>query len=143
MTERRRCLGTTLSGEPCRSAFVGETGYCNAHEPSKAARERHRRISAKGGRNRARIAPAGPSLPPLVDLLPAGRLDTPEALRTFLGATLQRLAELPFSVSVAHAVAAVANTTRTTIELGELANRIAALEAAQQSRAQSRALRRA
>lgn len=33
MAGHRQCQGTNLVGEPCRSPFVGEDGWCDAHRP--------------------------------------------------------------------------------------------------------------
>ncbi len=56
-------------------------------------------------------------------------LETATGLRTYLARALQRLAELPFDVRVANAMAQTVNVARATIEAGDLEERIRALEA--------------
>lgn len=43
-----QCRGTTKAGAPCRSQFVGASGYCLTHDPEKTAEARA--IRQAGGR---------------------------------------------------------------------------------------------
>ena len=46
-TAQPPCKGTTKAGQPCKSIIVNkESGYCNAHNPSRAKCESK---NAKGG----------------------------------------------------------------------------------------------
>ncbi len=50
-----RCSGITKSGRRCRGKIRKGTDYCPFHDPALTA-ERRRRIAAKGGRSRNRLA---------------------------------------------------------------------------------------
>ncbi|UCG87836.1 MAG: hypothetical protein JSW71_04620 [Gemmatimonadota bacterium] len=55
-------------------------------------------------------------------------LETASGLRTYLARALGRLAELPFDVRVANAMAQLANVARASIEATTIEQRIATLE---------------
>jgi hypothetical protein len=57
VAQRETCKATRDDGEPCRSPFVGEDGYCDAHRPGgrEVVRERARR----GGYARGQQGPPG------------------------------------------------------------------------------------
>lgn len=39
MAERETCRATKENGDPCRSPFVNESGYCDAHDPDRDPEE--------------------------------------------------------------------------------------------------------
>ncbi len=55
-------------------------------------------------------------------------LENALGLRTYLARALARLAELPFDVRVANAMAQMANVARASIEVADIEDRLVALE---------------
>lgn len=43
-----KCAGTKVSGDPCSSIILGESGYCIAHDPETGGPDRMRRMGRKG-----------------------------------------------------------------------------------------------
>ncbi len=120
------CEGVTKAGGPCRARPITGTRYCVAHTDDPAMRARAIEGSRRGGQRRGeqlRRVTASP-----IDVMDLD-LETATGLRTYLARALQRLAELPFDVRVANAMAQTVNVARATIEAGDLEERIRALEA--------------
>lgn len=125
MTDQQQCVGLVAeTGERCRAARVGRSVYCAAHDPSDAARERHRVRSAKGGANRANRAP------PISDTLDVSTLDLtdPRGMQRVLAEGIARLCVLKFDVSVAHAMSALVGTANRVHESTEIIARLDQLE---------------
>jgi hypothetical protein len=99
--------------------------WCRWHDPSTEARARHHAESVKGGSVRPLLPP---SVEPIADAVKGCDTRTPRGLVSYLSATLDALATLPFSTGVAHAVVAAVNAQRATIETSTFAQRLDALE---------------
>ena len=48
MANRERCAGRRADGEACKSPFVGEDGFCDAHSASRGGRDEMRRRGMAG-----------------------------------------------------------------------------------------------
>ena len=126
-----RCTSLTRSGAPCRAAVAPGRDVCRWHDPSPAAKARHKAESARGGLTKA--YGALPAVAALADdpRVSALNLETAEGLRGFLGATLAALARLPFDTRTANAISALATAQRNIVEASDFEARLATLEAAQ------------
>jgi len=51
MTEQRKCIGTTRSGDRCRMSAQTDSAYCLTHDPAKVAERQEWR--SRGGRRAA------------------------------------------------------------------------------------------
>ena len=110
----RRCWGTTKSGEDCRSWAVEDSDYCQAHDPGLAAQ----RAAWRSAGGKARATPEGDP----VELMDA--VDVRKGLAAAIGSTwrLQNTAER------SRALCQLYLGALKTFEVGELADRVAALE---------------
>lgn len=130
-TYSKQCKAVTKAGGPCRARPVIGTQYCVAHTNDPDVRARAIEGSRRGGqrhgerRRRDMVPPIQVS-----DL----DLKTATGLLTYLARALRRLAELPFDVRVANAMAQTANVARAAIELAEIEERLVALETKRSSR---------
>lgn len=119
------CEGVTKAGGPCRARPVTGTRYCVAHTDDPAVRARAIEGSRRGGQQRGKQLRRATAPPMQVNDLD---LESAVGLRTYLARALGRLAELPFDVRVANAMAQTANVARATIEVAEIEDRLVALE---------------
>ena len=119
------CEGVTKAGDPCRARPVTGTTYCVAHTDDPAVRARAIEGSRRGGQQRGKQLRRATAPPMQVNDLD---LESAVGLRTYLARALGRLAELPFDVRVANAMAQTANVARATIEVAEIEDRLVALE---------------
>jgi hypothetical protein len=108
----------------------GGERWCRWHDPTAEGRRRHRAESARGGKAKAYNALAATA--PLAESLNLDALDlaTAGGVVALLAGSLRALAALPFDVRTAHAIAQTATAQRNVIETADLAERVAALEAA-------------
>jgi len=120
------CQGITKRGTACRARPVLGTAHCVAHTDDPAVRARALEGARRGGQRRGEQL-RRVTAPPIqvADL----DLETAAGLRTYLARALGRLAELPFDVRVANAMAQTINVARATIESSAIEERLAALEA--------------
>lgn len=111
------CAATKTDGSPCRAyARVGRP-FCTMHDPEHA--EAMRAARSAGGVSRSTPAPADPiSLGTIADQLAA------------LETTIDRVRAGQESLGVARLVLYGISLARPLVELGELEERLAALEAA-------------
>lgn len=121
------CAATKQDGTPCRARVVPGREFCRWHDTSPEARERHREESRRGGESKAygslvSVRPIADDLNPDVDM------GTADGGRQLLAVALARLAELPFDLRVAHAVAQLVAVQRTQVETTEIERRLDLLE---------------
>lgn len=110
----KRCKGLTKSGQGCRSWAVKGSEYCQAHDPSLAAQ----RAAWRKAGGKARATPEGDPVP----LLDA------EDVRTGLAAVIGSTWRLQNTSERSRALCQLYLAALRTFELGELAERVAALE---------------
>ena len=123
---RTNCHGLTKAGRPCRARPVSGTRFCVAHTDDPDVRARALEGARRGGQRRGEQLRRDTAPPIPVDDLD---LESATGLRTYLARALGRLAELPFDVRVANAMAQTANVARATIEVSAIEERLAVLEA--------------
>ena len=116
----KRCKGVTKGGQGCRSWAVKDSDYCQAHDPGLAAQ----RAAWRSAGGKARTTPEGDP----VELLNAQ--DVRKGLAAVVGSTwkLQNTAER------SRALCQLYLGALRTFEIGELEQRVAALEQVQEER---------
>lgn len=121
------------SGEACTAPLIPGKTHCRWHSPDPADQQRHRAESRRGGL--AKAYNAVPSVAPLAQTAGVLELDLESAagLKSFIGHTLRKLAELPFDVRVANAIAQCVTCARAVVEASDLEERLAMLEQQQPS----------
>lgn len=113
---RRLCTATRTDGTPCRPLARTGRPFCAAHDPEHA--EAMRAIRSAGGQARSTPEPAEPiKLGTIAEQL--------QALET----TIDRVRAGAESVGIARLVLYGISLARPLVELGELEERLAALEA--------------
>ena len=110
----RRCQGTNKSGEDCRSWAVEDSDYCQAHDPGLAAQ----RAAWRSAGGKARATPEG---------APVALLDADD-VRTGLAAAIGSTWELQNTTERSRALCQLYLAALKTFEVGELAERVVALE---------------
>jgi len=110
---RLPCPGPTTSGKSCR-ANPRASGYCWRHDPALLAKRKA--AERNGGRRRAYVKGASP------------QVRTIEDVRAGLCDVIGRLQAQDNTVAVARALIAAYGELRSTLEVGELERRLAALE---------------
>lgn len=132
------CSKPKKDGTPCKANVLAGSDTCRWHSDDPAQRQRHLDESRKGGLSKA--YGAIPSVAPLADRPGVAdmNLETAEGLRGFLGATLQRLARLPFDSRVANSISSLATAQRALIEASDFERRLSDLEKEAHSTVQSR-----
>jgi len=120
----KRCSGVTKSGQGCRSWAVKGSDYCQAHDPGLAAQ----RAAWRKAGGEARATPEGEP----VELL--NMQDVRQGLSAVIGSTwkLQNTAER------SRALCQLYLGALRTFEVGELEQRVAALEKVQEERQNGR-----
>ena len=116
----KRCKGTTKSGQGCRSWAVKMSDYCQAHDPGLAAQ----RAAWRSAGGKARATPEGDP----VELLNVQ--DVRRGLAAVIGSTW----ELQNTAERSRALCQLYLGALRTFELGELTERVAALEQVQKER---------
>lgn len=109
------CRGTRTDGEPCGSQIVSESGYCFAHDDTKA--EERTQARRRGGHASSAISRT--------------RRLAPTALRdtyTSLEAALSEVHDGGLSPARASAMASVARAMVFVLQSGELEERVRAIE---------------
>lgn len=115
--DRPICAATRTDGQPCQAFARPGRPFCAAHDPEHA--EAMRAIRSAGGQARSTPAPAEPiKLGTIAEQL--------QALET----TIDRVRAGAESVGVARLVLYGISLARPLVELGDLEERLAALEAA-------------
>ena len=117
------CKQTTKTGKRCQARPIKGGDYCFTHSPKHAAA---RAAAHKLGGERTRT-PHGASL----DLIPKD-INTIQDARQILLYTLQEILPMENSIARARVLIALFDSFAKAIEIGELENRIAALEQAKQ-----------
>ena len=116
------CQARTASGDPCRMSALAESDFCFSHDPAIATeRARARKL---GGRNRHTPHVGDP------ESIPA-KIETIRDAGAILSYTLAELLAHENSIPRARALLAIFDSFVKAIEIGELEQRIAALEARQ------------
>lgn len=115
----KRCKGKTKSGRPCRMKPIGGGDYCFSHSPS--TRRAQAKARKKGGQAR--------HTPHFADLstLPAKVETLPDA-HQLLTYTLSEVAGMDNSIARARVLLALFDSFVKSFEIGELEERIRALE---------------
>ena len=123
----RSCQATTRSGQPCKAAALADSPFCFTHDPNTADDRRAARSkggAARHGRVIGSAAPAEPvSVKTTADIV--GLLE--RAINDALG--------LENSLNRARTVGYLALAACKALELDQLADRVAALEAVLKARA--------
>ena len=119
-TARKMCQARTKSGTPCQ-ATPQANGWCFSHDP--ALRAERKAARAKGGRARHGRQLARGQHDPVT-------LGTPEDVRRLLEVAINDCLQLENSVSRARAVGTLALAALKVFEVGEHAERLAAIEEA-------------
>lgn len=125
-SRERTCSGRNEQGEPCRQAPLQGGAYCFWHDPEHAAEAKEARRLG-GMRKRREGALAGAYS---ID----GLTSVPE-IRRLLEVAGYDLLGLDNSVARARALVSVAMAATKLLDVGELEDRLAALEAAVKTRA--------
>ena len=110
-----KCLGVRVDGNACRSTIVGDTGYCFSHDPTREADRA--RARTRGGRASSKLSRARKLAPPLL-------IDVYEDLESAL--TDVRSGVL--SPAQGQSMASLARALVTTLQVGELEERLRHLE---------------
>ena len=84
----RRCQGTNQAGEPCRSPFVGEDYWCDAHRPGNEDLMHKRATRGAYAANAARRDPT----PPVLDDRELPGLETHGDVKAWLGVLAEAVA---------------------------------------------------
>ena len=113
-----QCAATNKRGQPCASPVIRGSRYCYTHSPSKA-RERAA-ARRKGGHNRRASAKSQQSQPePIGDV---------RGVLAWVNAALADVWLLENTARRAQTISTLCNTALKALEVGELEQRIAALE---------------
>jgi len=113
---KQTCQELNKHGEPCRGGVAEGKQWCFAHDPDRLLEVAVAR--AKGGANRGKPKPAAP-----IDL------STPELQRLAIQETINRVRRGDESLNIGRFVVYAVSLARPILELEDLAERIAALEA--------------
>ena len=117
----KRCKGTKGEGKyPC-NAVPGASGYCFMHDPDRGAE----RAAARRRGGRGRHTPHSDAA------LPSTEIRTLDDVRGLLGYALAEALVGDNSIQRTRALVAIAGAFVEAIKVGELEQRLAALEAAQ------------
>jgi len=117
------CRAVTQDGRPCLARPAAGSAFCFMHDPAQAvARQEARR---KGGRNRRRVQSDGTAT--------AVDLRSPQAITELLEAALGDLLALENSIQRARTVGSIAAVALKALEVGELEERLEAVELAMKS----------
>ncbi len=114
---RQTCAALNAAGEPCRAGVKIGALYCFQHDPDRALEAGAAR--AKGGKQ----AHSKPKPAPPIDL------STPELQRLAIQETINRVRRGDESLNIGRFVVYAVSLARPILELEDLAERIAALEA--------------
>jgi hypothetical protein len=120
----RACQAKTAAGDKCQAPATA-TGFCFVHDPTRGAE----RAAARKAGGRARHTPHSDAALP-----PAQIRDLPGVL-LLLDYTAGELMVMPNSLQRARALIALAAAYVSALSVGELEERLAALEAAEKARA--------
>ena len=122
--ERKRCQATTRNQHPCRALAVANSRYCFFHDPAK--KNQRREAQQRGGEaNRGAVLPAAtPDVP----------LKTAKEVAELLASTTNRVLRGEVSPKVGSTVGYLASELRKTLDVGNLEERLARVEAALQTR---------
>lgn len=121
-TTTTRCVAHTSSGKPCQSFTVAGSEYCFAHDPALRAKRKQARSAGGKARHRRHITWADD------DLRAAVRIRTVDDVLALLErATIDEL-RLENSHSRNRTIASLATAALKALEVGELEQRIGALE---------------
>lgn len=115
------CQATTKNGQPCQ-ATAGPDGFCFWHSPARAADRAEARH--KGGKARH-----GRAIRHIIEDAPPAALQTPEDALTVLEHALSVALALEPSHAQVRSLVSVALAALKVREVGELEQRLAALEA--------------
>lgn len=115
------CQGVNKRGEPCRAGVRAGQAYCFQHDPER--REEAAAARRKGGKSRAKPAPAPP-----IDL------STPELQRLAIEQTIDRVRAGDEPLNVGRFVVYAVSLARPIIELETIVERLDALEQAAAAR---------
>jgi hypothetical protein len=130
MLIKRRCAGTKADGQPCQMAPLHERPYCFAHDPERAAEAAEaRRMGGLRRRKEGTIAVAYD--------LPG--LDTVAGIRRHLAIVVTDSVGLENGIARLRVILATAGAATALLKVGELEDRLAALEQAVAHRAESQA----
>jgi hypothetical protein len=122
--ERSACGASTKRGTPCRAWTLPDSDRCFSHDPSRA--EERRAARAAGGAKASQLRLLRGRRP---------RLEEPRQLVRFLGSLILDVLDGRVSAEVGRTCFYGCATLRQTIELGDLAARLEALEAAMSTQA--------
>src|SRR5262245_51284557 len=116
---RLSCTAKKSDGTACRAPAQPGSPWCRWHDPSPAARARHREESRRGGENRRQPVVA---LAPLADAYDVAALDltTAAGVRGLVALALKHCASLPFATSTANAIGQLSQVQRANIEVGDI-----------------------
>ncbi len=115
-----RCKTRTKSGKACAGQAVGGGAYCFTHDPSRAsARARARKL---GGKHRRKSSNAQP--------FPACDPKLAQGLSVFLESVMRGAWDLDIEPPLARTLGYLAAVQQKILQVGEIEDRLAALEAA-------------
>jgi hypothetical protein len=123
---RRRCIATTNAGTPCRAAPGIDSTFCFNHDPEQA--EAAAAARKLGGQRRKREGT-------LTAAFALESLDTVEGLQRLLDVITTDALAMDNGAPRLRILLAVVDRATKLIEVGELADRVERIEAAQRSRA--------
>jgi hypothetical protein len=122
---RRHCDGTNLNGEPCGQAPLVDSSRCFWHDPDHAGEAAEAR--RLGGLRRKREAT-------LVGVYELDSLDSVAGLRRLLDIAAVDAVGLDNSIARCRVLVAIVGAGARLLEVGELEDRVVALEAAMKPR---------
>ena len=115
----KKCRFVMPKGEACKMRPLRDSNYCRSHDPESA--EARRQASAKGGRARRELAVLSPDTAPLI-------LRTAEDVGKLMVTTINQVRVGEIDVKVANTIGFLAGIWLRTMELGQIADRLEALE---------------
>ena len=115
--QAKTCKAKTNGGKPCKAKPLTGRAYCFTHDPSNA---KHRAQARLKGGLRTRTPHSGKTLPEQVRTI--------DQAREILHYTLSEIENMPNSLPRARVLIALFDSFIKSIEIGELEERIAALE---------------
>lgn len=118
----KRCKATNRRGEPCAAYACKDSDYCYWHDPDKAAER-------KAARRKGGLARHGRSIGVTGDPEPVAISSVADVVR-LLEQAVNDVLRLENSIQRARAIGYLAGVIVKALELGELEERVAALEAA-------------
>ena len=119
-TTRRTCKATCKNGQPCMNYCITDSEFCFTHDPKLATKRALARKAGGKARHGRKVGSTGD----LGEL----RIETIEDIRQLIETTINETRSLEMSLNRARTIVSLASVALKVFDLGELAERIKALE---------------